>query len=601
MMKKVQKLLTLGLCLALGAGALVACGNKGGGSGDGYAEGDLTDYYIVGTIKGGYATDANWNEKDAEGNSLVTDAIRFVRSAESGVYTLTLDLWKENQFKIRYIGRGWDDEGGQLNASNNFDEENNGDTTNGIAGEQGDGLGGKNFECYKEGQYTVTINANGDVPMVTWVRDGDATEKAPILATDVTLKDAESQVVSSITLTVGETLQLAATVTPDTTTNKAVTYTSSNTDCFTVSATGLVTAVAVPEAEGDEEPEELELYVNVGSQIALKTVSVTILPAGTQIVQPESIAIPQNEKAQKKHVGDAITVNPTILPADTTNKTVAYTMTDTSGAITISGTTITAVKPTTAPITITATVGSGANAKTDTFTVEVVKDYYLRGIGSWDATATVGDPNYVFLTETSAGIYTATDVTIAKNAEFMITHVGTVTGPMDWEEGRIDNTALDNATIAAGKIIAKADGSNIQCTDTAKYTITLNLTGASPVVSAELTEDLPESEPVYYLVGDSKEDPKNANDSAKLHAWGATDITSEALAGDSLMNKDSTGHYSITITFEGAVEFQFCNVGAGWAGQIGATGGGNINLDAGTWTITLDVTGDAPVITTTAA
>ena len=61
----------------------------------------------------------------------------------------------------------------------------------------------------------------------------------PVAVTGVSLNK------TSETLSAGTTTQLTATVTPSNATNKAVTWTSSNTNAVTVSSSGLVTAVAV--------------------------------------------------------------------------------------------------------------------------------------------------------------------------------------------------------------------------------------------------------------------------------------------------------------------------------------------------------------------
>ncbi|MCM1368460.1 MAG: Ig-like domain-containing protein [Roseburia sp.] len=481
MMKKVQKLLTLGLCLALGAGALVACNKDKGGSGDGLSEGDLSNYWLAGKVKG---VDG-WDEQDAEGNNLVSDSMRFVRSAENGVYTLTLDLWKDDQFKIRYLGRGWDDEGGQMNATSHFDEDNNGDTVNGIAGQEGEGLGGKNFQVYKEGKYTVTINTTGDTPMVTWVRDGDATDKAPILATGVTLKDAEDQEVSTITLRVGESITLTATVAPADTTNKTIVYTSSNTDCFTVdNTTGVVTAVAVP----TDPEEELELYVAVGSQAGLKTVPVTVLAADAVIVKPDSITIPAGEKTSNKFVGQTITVNPEVLPANTTNKAVTYS--SNNPCVTVVSGVIKAVATGTAVVT--ATVGSGADAKTDTFTVNVAESFCLVGSSaSADFAGASWKVDYNGVTDVPTGIlftqdaqdatkYTL-DVNLYEGNTFKIVSVGM--GTSEWGDlnhvigGSTNSVAFVNTATTDTNITVSdsTNSQNISVTNSGKYRITVTL------------------------------------------------------------------------------------------------------------------------------
>lgn len=550
MMKKVQKLLTLGLCLALGAGALVACGDKDGG-GDGYSEGDLTSYWMAGKIKG---VDG-WDETDGTtGENLVQDAVRFTRSAEDSVYTLTLDLWKDDQFKIRYLGRGWDDAGGQLNASNNFDEETNGDTTNGIAGEAGDGLGGKNFECYKEGNYTVTIDATGDTPMVTWVRNGDATDKAPVLATGVTLKIGE-EVQTALTLTVGTDVTVTATVAPADTTNKTVTYTSSDTEYFTVNAQGVIHPIKVLPASSTD---ELELYVNVGTQTALATIPVTILAAGTQIVQPDSLTIPAAQKTQTKQPGETITVTPTILPANTTNKTVTYAVVPTAenpastdpDCVSVTAGVIKAVKPGTAVIK--ATVGSGANAKSDTFTVSVSRVYYLRGsYMNWNpAVDAVGQNNIHYLTKQGdTEVYKTGSITINKGHEFKVASVGEA-----WDN-KVPGDALTLTGIDSYFELTGDDGDkNIKCRDTGKYTVTVDLTDdTTPVITIVQDEDLPDT--VSSITG------LGAYGDGLTVGWDGTAAVDQVDFTKGTNNKWTATLTGVTVNATGVGGFQFrCSV-----------------------------------------
>lgn len=101
------------------------------------------------------------------------------------------------------------------------------------------------------------VSCQGLVDAVVGHEDNPA---ATVAVAGVTLDKTE------LTLKVGETAQFTATVTPENTTDKTVTWSSDNTSVATVDATGNVTAVA----EGTT-----TIIVKAGSKIAECTVTVT--------------------------------------------------------------------------------------------------------------------------------------------------------------------------------------------------------------------------------------------------------------------------------------------------------------------------------------
>lgn len=590
MKKQVKRLLSVGLCLALAlsvGGGLAACGGDDGDNSTQLKAGDLTPYWLAGKVKG---TDG-WDDP--------TDERRFVATETAGVYNLTLDLWKGDQFKIRYVDKGWEDVGGQLNASNNFDEEANGDTETGISGESGTGLGGRNFEVFYEGNYTVSIT-DGDTPMVTWVRNGDATEKAPIKVTGITVKDGDTAI-TSLTLKMGATATLTATVAPDNAADKTVTWgVAAAYKDFLKVENGVVTPLKVT-----EEGKPAKFYVEGADGISV-TISVTIIAANAEIVEAESITIPAAEKKQSKHCGETITVTPEILPANTTNKTVTYSVPKDSKVVTITDGVIKAAKPGT--VTVTATVGEGANAKTDTFEVTVVRDYYIRGAmyNSWAEVKEFGVAGVVYFTETAtAGVYKTESFQINKGQGFQIASVGE-----DWGN-RVAGEYLDLTAIGDYFSVSNAaSAKDINCKDTAKYTVTLNLTNAeNPVITIKMDEDI--SDTVTSVVG--------------LGAYG--DALSVGWAGTADADKvgftkgsDDKWTATIEVVISAAGEFQFrCEVDGsvvyidnrhnatfkppeGVTATMGTSGNFNATAKAaGTYsvTITISATGDVESIVMT--
>ena len=126
----------------------------------------------------------------------------------------------------------------------------------------------------------------------------------PILPTSISIS-AEDE-----SLFVGETLQLVATVLPENTTDKTVTWSSSNAVIATVDANGLVTAVAVGECD-----------ITALCQNVLATCHITVKP-----ILPEAIIL--NATEQSIILGETFQLRATVMPENTTDKTVTWSSSD---------------------------------------------------------------------------------------------------------------------------------------------------------------------------------------------------------------------------------------------------------------------------------
>lgn len=106
---------------------------------------------------------------------------------------------------------------------------------------------------------------------------------------------------------VGESIQLSATVLPENTTDKTITWTSSNADIIAINTTGIATAISVGEA----------IITATNSAGQTTTIALTVIPtlAETLSVFPQSIIL---------KVGENGNIAVTIAPNTTTNKTVSY-------------------------------------------------------------------------------------------------------------------------------------------------------------------------------------------------------------------------------------------------------------------------------------
>lgn len=140
----------------------------------------------------------------------------------------------------------------------------------------------------------------------------------------------------------GETLQLTATITPENTTNKNVSWSSSDTNVATVSSTGLVTLIDEGEAT---------VVATCGSQTAI--CEVTVYPI-QEYVEVEEVVLDPSELIIM--VGEKYALTATILPDNATDTSLIWTSSEETVASVENGV-ITAIKAGTAIITANAVNG----------------------------------------------------------------------------------------------------------------------------------------------------------------------------------------------------------------------------------------------------
>ncbi|MEE1023325.1 MAG: Ig-like domain-containing protein, partial [Muribaculaceae bacterium] len=166
----------------------------------------------------------------------------------------------------------------------------------------------------------ATVNADGKV---TGIWEGEAAVTAhcgsvsascsvtvePTLAESITLNQ------TALSLKVGESVTLTATVLPESTTNKTVVWTSSNESIATVYPNGEVAAIALGTSV---------ITAKCGEVYTDCIVTVVPTPA-------ESLTLSQT--AAQLKVGDSLTLAATVMPEDATDRTVVWTSSDKSVAI----------------------------------------------------------------------------------------------------------------------------------------------------------------------------------------------------------------------------------------------------------------------------
>ena len=154
---------------------------------------------------------------------------------------------------------------------------------------------------------------------------------------------------TAVTMTVGDTVALVATVLPSNTTDKSITYSSSN-PAVAVAVNGTVTAAGVGTA--------VIIATTSNGKTAICTVTVT---SSTVAVSGISLDKP----ALSLVVGDTEVLTAAVMPADATDKTVTWTSSDTAVA-TVENGIVTAKKAGTAVV-----IATTSNGKTASCTVTV--------------------------------------------------------------------------------------------------------------------------------------------------------------------------------------------------------------------------------------
>ncbi|MDR1197827.1 MAG: SUMF1/EgtB/PvdO family nonheme iron enzyme [Prevotellaceae bacterium] len=187
-------------------------------------------------------------------------------------------------------------------------------------------------------------------------------DPAPVQATGVTLNK------TTLTLTVGETETLTATVTPDNAADKTVTWTSSATAVATVdAATGKVTAVALGEAA--------ITATTANGKTATCALTVTPVEVGDVTLNKTTLTLT---------VGETETLTATVTPDNAADKTVTWTSIAPTVATVTDGL-VTAVAKGAA--TITATTANGKTA-----ICEVTVEYIVETVLIPNGTFLMGSP-----------------------------------------------------------------------------------------------------------------------------------------------------------------------------------------------------------------
>ncbi|TCN61000.1 T9SS C-terminal target domain-containing protein [Flavobacterium circumlabens] len=230
------------------------------------------------------------------------------------------------------------------------------------------------------------------------------TNVAAVAVTGVTVSP------TTVTVGLGSTQQLNATIAPANATNQNVTWTSSNTAVATVNASGLVSAVSAGTTT-------ITVKTVDGNKTATSAITVAAIPVASVSVSPTTASL---------YAGNTQQLSAAIAPANATNKTVTWSSSNSAVATVNSSGLVTAVAAGTANITATTQDGNKTavaaitvNANTN-FTVYFYKpSNWGTGIKiyHWSAlpTGILADASWPGVNMTDAGngwySYTFTNIT----------------------------------------------------------------------------------------------------------------------------------------------------------------------------------------------
>ena len=334
---------------------------------------------------------------------------------------------------------------------------------------------------------TVTARGLGEAEITVTTEDGNYTAKCKVTVSPVTVTGVKLDE-TKLTLEVGKSKTLKATVEPKDATNKNVTWASSNPDVVTVDPnSGKITANAV-----SKEPVIITVTTEEGKKTA--TCEVTVTPIAVTNVR-------LNKTSFSLQVGSTMELTATVAPENAADKTVTWTSSD-ENIVTVAcpdkddttKATVTAKKVGTA--TITATAGG----KTATCTVYVT-DKPAPSISITGKNPLTTDPGKLTLTAELSNVTDANPKitwTVAFKSEQRKTTLPKLTG-----SGK--TATLDSSTTGPGEFIVTATytykddtGKDVTTDDTKSVTI------SGIVLSGQkLNTDKDNNNTVEMFVGDN--------------------------------------------------------------------------------------------------
>ncbi len=328
---------------------------------------------------------------------------------------------------------------------------------------------------------------------------------------DIILVDGISLDKTDAEMTVGNTMQLTASVSPSNATNKAIIWSTSNNSVATVNSNGLVTAVAPGTAT-------IIATTTDGTNLSA-TCTVTVNP----VIYATSISLDKISATITE--GNTLQLAATVLPTNTTNKTVTWSTSNSNVATVNSNGLVTAVAPGTATIIATTTDGTNLSA---TCAVTVQPNViYATSISLNKTSATLTEGNTLQLTATVLPS-NATNKTVTWSTSN--SSVATVNS-----NGLVTAIAPGSATITA----RTTDGTNLSAT--CNVTVQPNIIYATSITLNQTSATITEGEDLQLLAT-----VLPSNTTNKTVSWSTSSSSIVTVDSNGLVT--AVGRGSATIT-----------------------------------------------------
>ena len=359
----------------------------------------------------------------------------------------------------------------------------------------------------------VTARSEGSAEITVKTNDGGKTATCSVTVKAKVIPVAGISLdISSVTLNVGQTQALTATVSPDNATDKTVTWNSSNVVVASVSSEGVVRAVSAGTAT---------ISATAGNFTADCSVTVVMSVA--------SVSLNKTELTIEK--GKSETLTATVSPSDATDKTVTWQSSNNAIATVDQNGRVTAVNAGSAVITVTTKDGS----KTATCNVTVVIPVASVSLNKTELTIEKGKSETLTSTVSPSD---ATDKTVSWKSSN--TSVVTVD-----QNGRVTAVGAGSAVIT----VTTKDGSK---TATCNVTVVIPVTSVS-LNKTELTIEKGKSETLTAIVS-----PSDATD--KTVSWKSSNTSVVTVDQNGRVTAVNAGSAVITVTTNDGSKTATCKV-----------------------------------------
>ena len=377
----------------------------------------------------------------------------------------------------------------------------------------------------------VTAVKEGDAVITVLAMDGSGVTSEVKVSVVPTLAERVVLNLTSLSLKVAGTATLSAIVTPETTTNKSVTWSSSNEAVATVSPEGLVTAVSLGEAT-------ITATAADGSGVT----ATCIVTVGA--TQAEGVSITA-EGATTLKAGGTVQLRATVTPETATDKSVTWSSSDNNIATVNAEGLVTAVGVGTAAITCTNSAGQTATLN---ITVEATP---VSSITLNRTTAALKVSGTLQL-EATVSPETATDKTVtwsSSNENIATVNTEGIVTAISIGEATITATAADGSGVTATCIVA-VEPTLVSSITLSATSATLNK-GENLTLTAAITPSDATDKSITWASSDVTVTTVNENGEVTAVGPGTATITATAADGSGVSATCAvTVHEQVTISWE---------------------------------------------------